>query len=143
MGFNTKKVMKVGRGSNSAKLDIYEVQAIQKIYGESEITMQELAKKYNVSATQIFRLVKNIETDNKKRGTGSVSKFCNFTKINENIATRILILYMSGKMTQKAIAQNYNIHQSSVSKLCSGKTWKHLFQGIKEKYNNEFLKISK
>ena len=133
--------MKLGRGSNSAKLNISEVENIKKIYGTSEITMKELAKKFNVTPAQICRLVKNVKTNNKKRGTGSVSEFCNFTKINEEIATRILILYMSGQMTQRLIAESYNIHQSTVSKLCTGKTWKHLFQGIKEQYNKEFLKI--
>ena len=48
---------------------------------------------------------------------------------------------MSGQMTQRLIAEMYNIDQSTVSKLCAGKIWKHLFQGVKEKYNKEILKI--
>ena len=48
---------------------------------------------------------------------------------------------MSGQMTQAMIAKMYNLDQSTVSRLCTGKTWKHLFQGIKEKYNKEILKI--
>ena len=133
--------MKEGRFSNSAKLDIHQVNEIKKRYGSSEITMHELAREFNITATHICRLVKDVETDNKKRGTGSISQYCNWTKINEEIATRILIIYMSGQMTQRLIAEMYNLDQSTVSRLCTGKTWKHLFQGIKEKYNKEILKI--
>ena len=133
--------MKEGRYSNSAKLDIHQVNEIKKRYGSSEITMHELAREFNITATHICRLVKDVETDNKKRGTGSISQYCNWTKINEEIATRILIIYISGQMTQRLIAEMYNLDQSTVSRLCTGKTWKHLFQGVKEKYNEEILKI--
>ena len=133
--------MKEGRFSNSAKLDIHQVREIQKRYGTSDVTMKELAKEFNITETHICRLVKDVETDNKKRGTGSISQYCNFTKINEEIAKRILILYMSGQMTQRMIAEMYNLHQSTVSHICRGNTWKHLFQGVKEKYNKEILNV--
>lgn len=133
--------MKEGRFSNAAKLDINQVRDIQKRYESSEITMKELANEFNITMTTICRLVKDVETDNKKRGTGSISQYCNWTKINEEIATRILIIYMSGQMTQRLIAEMYNLDQSTISNICTGKTWKHLFQGVKEKYNKEILKI--
>lgn len=133
--------MKEGRYSNSAKLDIHQVREIQKRYGSSKVTMKELAKEFNVTMTTIFRLVKDVETDNKKRGKGKISQYCNWTKINEEIATRILILYMSGQMTQKMIAEMYNLDQSTISNICTGKSWKHLFQGVKDQYNKEILKI--
>ena len=133
--------MKEGRYSNAAKLDIHQVREIQKRYGSSDVTMRELAKEFNITETHICRLVKEIQTDNKKRGAGKISQYCNWTKINEEIATRILILYMSGQMTQKMIAEMYNLHQSTISNICTGKTWKHLFQGIKEQYNKETLKL--
>ena len=133
--------MKEGRYSNAAKLDIHQVREIQKRYGSSDVTMRELAKEFNITETHICRLVKDIQTDNKKRGAGKISQYCNWTKINEEIATRILILYMSGQMTQRMIAKMYNLHQSTISNICTGKTWKHLFQGIKEQYNKETLKL--
>ena len=133
--------MKEGRHSNAAKLDIHQVREIQKRYGSSDVTMRELAKEFNITETHICRLVKDIQTDNKKRGAGKISQYCNWTKINEEIATRILILYMSGQMTQRMIAEMYNLHQSTISNICTGKTWKHLFQGIKEQYNKETLKL--
>ena len=133
--------MKEGRYSNAAKLDIHQVREIQKRYGSSDVTMRELAKEFNITETHICRLVKDIQTDNKKRGAGKISQYCNWTKINEEIAIRILILYMSGQMTQRMIAEMYNLHQSTISNICTGKTWKHLFQGIKEQYNKETLKL--
>ena len=133
--------MKEGRYSNAAKLDIHQVKEIQKRYESSDVTMKELAKEFNITETHICRLVKDIQTDNKKRGAGKISQYCNWTKINEEIATRILILYMSGQMTQKMIAEMYNLHQSTISNICTGKTWKHLFQGLKEQYNKETLKL--
>ena len=132
--------MKKGN-SNAAKLSLSSIEDIKKQYTSSKITMEELADKYNVTTTTIWRKLKNIESDNKKRAAGKVSEHCNWTKINEDIATRILILYMSGQMTQKMIAEMYNIHQSTVSHICNGKTWKHLFQGVKEKYNKELLSL--
>lgn len=133
--------MKEGRYSNAAKLDIHQVKEIQKRYESSDVTMKELAKEFNITETHICRLVKDIQSDNKKRGAGKISQYCNWTKINEEIATRILILYMSGQMTQKMIAEMYNLHQSTISNICTGKTWKHLFQGLKEQYNKETLKL--
>ena len=105
--------------------------------------MKELAQEFNVTMTTIWRLVKNVETDNKKRGAGKISQYCNWTKINEDIAKRILILYMSGQMTQRLIAEMYNLDQSTISNICTGKSWKHLFQGVKEQYNNEILNLKK
>jgi DNA-binding transcriptional regulator LsrR (DeoR family) len=132
--------MKEGRG-NAAKLSLESIDEIKKQYKCSVITMEELSKKYNVTTTTIYRHLKDIDSDNKKRGKGKVSKYCNWTKIDEEIAKRILILYMSGQMTQKMIAEMYNLHQTTVSYLCRGKTWKHIFQEVKEEYNNEILSL--
>jgi DNA-binding transcriptional regulator LsrR (DeoR family) len=132
--------MKEGRG-NAAKLSLESIDEIKKQYKCSVITMEELSKKYNVTTTTIYRHLKDIDSDNKKRGKGKVSKYCNWTKIDEEIAKRILILYMSGQMTQKMIAEMYNLHQTTVSYLCRGKTWKHIFQGVKEEYNKEILSL--
>lgn len=135
--------MKEGRYSNAAKLDIHQVNEIKKRYGSTKVTMKELAQEFNVTMTTIWRLVKDVETDNKKRGAGKISEYCNWTKINEDIAKRILILYMSGQMTQRLIAEMYNLDQSTISNICTGKSWKHLFQGVKEQYNNEILNLKK
>ncbi len=134
---------KFGRGSNAAKLSLNQIEDIKKEYGSTKVTMKELAEKYHVTMTTICRHLKDVETDNKKRGAGKISQYCNWTKINEDIAKRILILYMSGQMTQKLIAEMYGLDQSTISNICTGKSWKHLFQGIKDQYNKETLKIKK
>lgn len=133
--------MKKGN-SNAAKLSLLSIEDIKRQYASSKITMEELANQYNVTTTTIWRKLKNVESDNKNRARGkNVSEYCSLTKINEDIATRILILYMSGQMTQEMIAEIYNIHQSTVSRICKGNTWKHLFQDVKKKYNKEILNI--
>ena len=131
--------MKEGRFSNAAKLDIHQVKDIQKRYGSSKVTMKELANEYNVTMTTICRLVKDIETDNKKRGTGSIEQDCNFTKLSNLSVKRIMVMRLKYGMTQKSIANLFDIDQSTVSNICTGKSWKHLFQGAKEKYNKEIL----
>lgn len=134
--------MKKGN-SNASKLSLSSIEDIKRQYTSSKITMEELANQYNVTTTTIWRKLKNVESDNKNRAPGkNVSKYCSWTKINEDIATRILILYMSGQMTQKMIAEMYNLNQSTISHICRGNTWKHLFQDVKSKYNKEMLEIS-
>jgi DNA-binding XRE family transcriptional regulator len=131
--------MKEGRYSNAAKLDIHQVKDIQKRYESSKVTMKELANEYNVTMTTICRLVKDIETDNKKRGTGAIEHDCNFTKLSNLSVKRIMVMRLKYGMTQITIAKLFDIDQSTVSNICTGKSWKHLFQGAKEKYNKEIL----
>jgi DNA-binding transcriptional regulator LsrR (DeoR family) len=126
---------------NAAKLSLNSIEEIKNQYRNSDITMDDLSKKYNVTTTTIWRHLKNIDSDNKKRGAGAVSKYCNLTKINEDIAKRILILYMSGQMTQKMIAEMYDLHQTTVHYICTGKSWKHLFQDVRSSYNKEILSV--
>ena len=131
--------MKEGRFSNAAKLDIHQVKDIQKRYGSSKVTMKELANEFNVTMTTICRLVKDVETDNKKRGTGSIENYCNLTKLSNLSVKRIMVMRLKYGMTQSSIAKLFDIDQSTVSNICTGKSWKHLFQGAKEKYNKEIL----
>ena len=101
--------------------------------------MKELANEFNVTMTTICRLVKDVETDNKKRGKGKIEHDCNFTKLSNLSVKRIMVMRLKYGMTQQSIANLFDIDQSTVSNICTGKSWKHLFQGAKKKYNKEIL----
>ena len=53
-----------------------------------------------------------------------------------------MVMRLKYGMTQQSIANLFDIDQSTVSNICTGKSWKHLFQGAKQKYNKEILKIN-
>jgi len=121
-----------------SKLTTIQVDEIKSIYAHTDTTIKDLSEMYNVSVNTIWRYVSNITPSISKRRSGEE---CNFCKIDERKAKRILTLYMGGHMTQYKIAEMFGIHQTTVHNICSGKTWKHLFQGSKYRYNKELLRF--
>ncbi len=126
---------------NAAKLTLKDIEEIRGLYTTSTITMQHLSERYRVTPTTIWRHLKDIGHKNKSRGVGSVEEDCNFTKLNRKQARQILLFRLRDGMTQSKIAMRFNVDQSTISNICTGKTWKHLFQGIKKRYNVEQLNI--
>jgi DNA-binding XRE family transcriptional regulator len=116
-----------------------KVDEIRHQYMTTDITMVQLGLKYGVTAKSISRYLRGFDCENKKRGTGSVENYCNFTKLSRMSVKRIIILRLKYGLTQKRIAELFDIHQSTISKIFNGHSWKHLFQGAKKKYNQEIL----
>lgn len=121
-----------------SKLTTIQTDEIKSIYAHTDATVKDLCDMYNVSVNTVWRYVSNITPSISKRRSGEK---CNFCKIDEYKAKKILTLYMGGHMTQSAISKMFGIHQTNVHNICSGKTWKHLFQGSKYRYNKELLSI--
>jgi len=116
-----------------------KVDEIRHQYMTTDITMDQLGLKYGVTATSISRYLRGFDCENKKRGTGSVENYCNFTKLSRMSVKRIIILRLKYGLTQKRIAKLFGVDQSTISKMLNGHSWKHLFQGAKKKYNQEIL----
>lgn len=123
------------------KLNPNDVSNIQTLYSTTTLTLKEISALYNVSTSIIHYHVKNIYSENKLRGVGAVGKNCYLTKLTETSVKKILISRMKGGCSQKEIANRYNVDQSTVSRILRGKTWKHLFQGVKKKYKKEILNL--
>jgi len=63
---------------------------------------------------------------------------------------KILIRYMrygkggrwgGGDVTQKELGIEFGVSANTINGICSGRAWKHVFQGFKKKYNTEILSI--
>lgn len=120
-----------------------QVDEIRHLYTTTDITMVQLGLRYGVTATSISRYLRGIDCENKKRGTGSVEGYCNFTKLSNMSVKRIIILRLKYGLTQRRIAKLFDVDQSTISKMFNGHSWKHLFQGAKKKYNQEILSYGK
>ncbi len=129
-----------GLTSNSAKLTLLQIKTFKELY-KAGATMEQLAKIYEVTTTTICRHLKELDHPNKLRGMGGVEGNCIFTKLTKGQAKQIILLRLRDGVTQNEIAEKFNIHQSTISNICTGKSWKHLFQGIRKKYNKEALKL--
>lgn len=124
------------------RLNDSEKELIKRQYAETFITIKELSVLFEVSSGTVFNILKGVESKNRLKGVGAVEFNCPFTKLTKSKVKQILLLRIRDGIYQKDIAEKFNIHQSTVSNICAGKTWKHLFQKIKNKYNQEFLKIN-
>lgn len=62
-------------------------------------------------------------------------------KLTKYQVIKILIERMKYGTLQKDLAKKYNVSDSRISIICTGREWKHVFQGVKDKYNTEILSI--
>lgn len=62
-------------------------------------------------------------------------------KLTKYQVIKILISTMRDGVMQKDIAKKFNVSACNISNICAGRSWKHLFQGAKKKYNKEVLSI--
>jgi hypothetical protein len=63
-------------------------------------------------------------------------------KITKYQATKILVERLRDGVPQKDLAIKYGIAPCNVSNICAGRSWKHIFQGAKKRYNDEILSIA-
>ena len=64
-------------------------------------------------------------------------------KLTKYQVIKILIERMRNGAKQIDLANKYNVSESNISNICAGRHWKHVFQGVKEKYNHEILSVLK
>lgn len=64
-------------------------------------------------------------------------------KLTKYQVIKILVERMRDGARQIDLANKYQVSASNVSNICAGTHWKHVFQGVKEKYNSEILSIPK
>ncbi len=125
--------------SNASKLTLEQRAQIPLLYAQGK-SSSELSIKYGVHYKTILQYVDRKESAKKLK---RVEQFAPFIKLTRAEATSIISQYLQGQKTQKEIAKEFNIDQSTVSNICTGKSWKHLFQGLRRKYNKESIKIAR
>ena len=67
-----------------------------------------------------------------------------FSFINIRIkAIRIIIEVLKNGTSKKELALRYNVSQTAIYMVCTGKNFPHIFQGYQKKYNKEVLALAK
>ncbi len=116
-----------------------QVEEIRKIYSTTKRTMKDIGEQYGVTATSVMRFCKDLKVDNKNRGTGKKEQYNKWTKLSRYKVKKIIATYLKGNISQKKLAEQFNVHQTTVCNIVKGKSWKHLYQN--SPYKKEELRL--
>lgn len=100
------------------KLSDDQIQEIISLYTSGNYSQTQLSKQYNVSLTQIHRIVKGKSWGDKKHDEIITKK-----NLTENDIINIKQLYSSGKYTQKELSIQFNCSLTHMNKILNGKKW--------------------
>ena len=103
------------------KLSDQQIKEIINLYSCKNISQTQLSKQFNVSLTQIHRIVNGKSWGNEKRNAILTKK-----NLTQDTITKIREMYLSGKYLQKEIADKFNISPNHVSRIILGKKWKNV-----------------
>lgn len=62
-------------------------------------------------------------------------------KLTKYQVIKILVERMRDGARQIDLANKYGVSACNISNICAGRHWKHVFQGVKQKYNPEILSV--
>lgn len=99
-------------------------------------TATSLARKYKVRNKTALDFI------NSCSGVYAKSFMNTNRKLTKYQVIKILIERMKYGTLHKDLAKKYGVSDSRISCICTGRDWKHVFQGAKEKYNKEIINIS-
>jgi group I intron endonuclease len=123
---DTRKRNGSARGSNSGSTNFseYDVMQIKELL-KNNVSITEISKKYNVSHS----CISNIKTGKTWTHVGEDISYINFNgnaKLSENEIKQIKQLLKENNLTQKEIANLFNVDHSTVNKISIGKIWKNI-----------------
>lgn len=101
------------------KLTEEQIQEIKMLYATNNHTQTSLSKQFNVSLTQIHRIVQGKSWGNKKHDEIITKK-----NMTADDAKSIREQYALGKVTQKELAIQFNCSENHINRILSGKKWK-------------------
>jgi DNA invertase Pin-like site-specific DNA recombinase len=116
------------------KLNEEQISEIRKMYSAG-VSRHIIAEKFNIHFMYPSKLCRDIKFPNKRAFRFPLRK------LNEEQVIQVIIKLLKG-VTHKEIASGIGVHQSCISKIATGRRWKHLFQKYKENYNLETLELS-
>jgi len=103
------------------KLSNDQIQEIISLYTSGNYSQTELSKQYDVSLTQIHRIVNGKSWGDKKHDEIITKK-----NLTENDVISIRQLYSSGKYTQKELSIKFNCSLTHMNKIINGKKWSNI-----------------
>ena len=115
------------------------------LYLNKRVGASVLARKYRIRTKKALDFANTLTTDYKRSRQNHDRKLTKYQVI------KIIITYAkygnnfsrwNEGITQKELAIKYNIEPCNVNNILHGRSWKHIFQGAKKKYNKEILSIT-
>lgn len=117
---------KVGKGIENHLASFKTQEEIDNIYNEletSNLTLRELAKKYNVAYTTISKINRGLEYQ-KENFNYPVRKEKRNLKLSYNDIDEIYNILINTKESLKSIGEKYNVSQDTIIRLNKGETYK-------------------
>lgn len=103
------------------KLNNKQIKKIIKLFNSGKYTQTQLSKDFNVSLTQIHRIVRGKSWGNKNHEAILTKKNLTIEDVK-----KIKEMYKTKKYTQKYIASLFNITSCHVYKILAGKKWSNV-----------------
>ena len=107
----------------------------KRLYLEKGYTMLELRGKYKIRTQTAIKYINSVS------GEYSRSFKNHNRKLTKYQVIKILIERMKYGTLQRELAEKYNVSELRISCIRTGRDWKHIFQGVKQKYNTEILSL--
>lgn len=120
-----------GENCPTAKLSKEIVKEIRNRYHSSNLSTAQLAKEYNVTPSNLMYILSNktwkdesySKTVKPKQRRGSAAPRAGLT---ENQVKAIRAEFVSGKITQKQLAQKYNTGHGAIKHILARRSWRHI-----------------
>lgn len=107
----------------------------KRLYIEDGYTMSQLRDKYKIRTKTAIDYVNSFSSEYSRSLKNHNRKLTKYQVI------KILIERMKYGTLQRELAKKYGVTDSLISSICNGHHWKHVFQGVKKKYNKEILSL--
>lgn len=101
------------------KLSDEQIKEIQTLFKTNEYTQSSLAEQFNVSLTQIHRIVRGKSWGDKEHDAIITKK-----NMTADDARQIKKMYATGNYTQKELAEQFNCTSAHICRIIAGKKWK-------------------
>jgi len=100
------------------KLNDEQIQEIQSLYSTGNYTQTQLSEQFNVSLTQIHRVVTGKSWGDKNHDEILTKKNLTIEDVNS-----VKSMYASGDFTQKELGLKFNCTTSHINRIINGKKW--------------------